>query len=116
MPFERETHWDLDRRTQTLPLEGKTGRGTVPLSAAAFKFLAECAADEREADEPLLTREDRSAWHRFAWRDAMRHAVKLAKLPDEVVLYWIRHAAISEMLSAGLHPLSWQDWPAPACR
>jgi site-specific recombinase XerD len=36
----------------------------------------------------------------------MQDAVKAAKLPGDAVLYSIRHAAISEMLSAGLDPLS----------
>ena len=36
----------------------------------------------------------------------MRLAVNRARLPPDIVLYSLRHAAISEMLTSGLDPLS----------
>lgn len=95
----------LDRRARTLTLAGKTGRRTVPLSPDAFTFLAACAKS-RAKDDPILVRQNGSAWDRFAWRKEMQLAVNRARLPPDVVLYSLRHAAISEMLTSGLDPLS----------
>ena len=95
----------FDPRAGTLVLSGKTGRRTIPLSAEATAYFKSTVSDRKRSD-PLMAREDGSAWHRFAWRDGMRVAVAAARLPDDVVLYSIRHAAISEMLTAGLDPLS----------
>jgi integrase len=96
---------DFDPKAGTLALDGKTGRRSVPLSPDAVKFFKECAGT-RPADAPLVCRQDGAAWYRKAWSDAMHEAVTAAKLPDDVVLYLIRHAAISEMLTAGMDPLS----------
>lgn len=95
----------FDPRAGTLALSGKTGRRTIPLSVAATAFFKSVSSDRAAAD-PLMVRQDGAAWHRFAWRDALREAVTAARLPDDVVLYSLRHAAISEMLTAGLDPLS----------
>jgi integrase len=95
----------FDARAGTLTLSGKTGRRTVPISPEAVAFFKGCAKSKTPAAS-LVARDDNSAWHRFAWRDAMQEAVKTARLPSDVVLYSIRHAAISEMLTAGIDPLS----------
>jgi integrase len=95
---------DLDT-TGLLTLDGKTGRRTVPLSPKAFTHLKDCAGD-RSADQPLLIQEMGQAWSRFDWRDQFVDARVKAGLPDEVVLYSIRHCAISEMLAGGIDALS----------
>jgi len=95
----------FDPKAGTLTLFGKMGRRTVPVSTEFVKFFKECARGKTAA-APLVARDDQSAWHRFAWRDAMQEAVKAALLPGDAVLYSMRHAAISEMLTAGLDPLS----------
>lgn len=96
---------DFDSRAGTLALSGKTGRRTIPLSPDAVKFFRE-QAKGKEAGAMLIDRGNGVAWDRFAWRDEMQIAVSAAKLPDDVVLYSVRHAAISELLRSGLDPLS----------
>ena len=96
---------DIHSGAGTLALSGKTGRRVVPLSPAAVPFFKACAEGE-QPEVALVRRKNGAAWHRFAWRDAMQVAVTTAKLPGDVVLYSIRHAAISEMLTAGLDPMS----------
>lgn len=88
-----------------LTLDGKTGRRIIPLSPDALKHLKACAG-KRELDAPLLTRADGKAWTRFDWRDEMKTAREAAGLPDDVVLYNVRHVAISEMIVGGIDPLT----------
>jgi len=88
-----------------LTLDGKTGRRTIPISPDALKHLTECAGDRRD-DELLIIRADGRAWNRHDWRDALREARTAAGLPDTVVLYSLRHIAISEMLVSGIDPMT----------
>lgn len=83
-----------------IELDGKTGRRHVPLTKDAIKHFLQCAGN-RADDEPLLVRQDGKKWDRYSWRDAMQIARTEAGLPSDVVLYNIRHAAISEMIIGG---------------
>ncbi len=87
-----------------LTVTGKTGRRTIPLSPKALALLMS-AAGQRDVDEPLLTRSG-VPWTRFEWRDAFQEARKAAGLPETVVMYSLRHVAISEMLVAGMDPMT----------
>lgn len=87
-----------------LTVSGKTGRRTIPLSPKALALL-ESAAGQRDVDEPLLTRSG-VAWTRFEWRDAFQDARKASGLPETVVMYSLRHVAISEMLVSGMDPMT----------
>jgi site-specific recombinase XerD len=95
----------FDPKAGTLTLSGKTGRRTIPLSPDAATFFKEQSRGKTPG-APLIARDNGAAWDRFVWRDAMREAVTAAKLPDDVVLYSVRHAAISEMLVSGMDLLS----------
>lgn len=88
-----------------LKLEGKTGRRIVPISPEAFEHLTKCAGN-RPDDSPLVLRDDEERWNRFYWRDQVQDAREAAGLPDDVVLYSLRHCAISEMLVGGLDPMT----------
>lgn len=92
---------DFDRAAGTLTLDGKTGRRTVSLSSAAIAFFANATKDKLPL-APLLARQDGLAWNKDYWQDKFSKAVEDAGLPDDVVLYSIRHAAISEMVSGGI--------------
>ncbi|MGZ8217883.1 tyrosine-type recombinase/integrase [Methylomagnum sp.] len=92
---------DFDRRAGTLALNGKTGRRLVSLSSAAITFFSETAKD-KIGNAPLVARADGSAWHKDAWKKIFSRAVAAAKLPDDVVLYSLRHTAISEMIASGI--------------
>ena len=95
---------DLDR-AGLLTLDGKTGRRTVPVSAEALAHLKDCAGN-RDEDEPLIVRDDGARWMRYYWRDEVQAAREAAGLPDDVVLYSLRHCAISEMLVGGIDPMT----------
>lgn len=87
-----------------LTVAGKTGRRTIPISPKALALLKSAAGD-RDLDEPLLTRSG-VAWTRFEWRDAFQEARRAAGLAESVVMYSLRHVAISEMLVAGIDPMT----------
>lgn len=95
---------DLDR-AGLLTLEGKTGRRTVPISPDALAHLIECAG-KRPDDSPLIVRDDGERWIRYYWRDEVQVARATANLPDDVVLYSLRHCAITEMLVGGIDPMT----------
>lgn len=84
--------------------ESKTAPRTIPISPAALELLSGCAAG-RPAEEPLLTNHGQ-AWSRFDWRDEMQAARTRAGLPPSVVMYSLRHVAISEMLVSGIDPMT----------
>lgn len=92
---------DFDKRVGTLALEGKTGRRLVSLSSAAIEFFANVARN-KIGNAPLVARADGSVWHKDAWKKVFGRAVTAAQLPDDVVLYAIRHTAISEMIASGI--------------
>lgn len=92
---------DFDKKAGTMLLSGKTGRRLVPLSSRAIKFFKEATA-HRIGDQPLLVREDGTPWTKDWWKKLLKAAVAAAGLPDEIVLYHIRHAAISEMIAHGM--------------
>jgi len=94
---------DLDS-AGLLTVSGKTGRRTIPVSPKALALLKSAAGD-RDLDEPLLTRSG-VAWTRFAWRDAFQEARAAAGLPEGVVMYSLRHVAISEMLVSGMDTMT----------
>lgn len=91
--------------TGMLTLDGKTGRRTVPVSPDALAHLKACAGT-RDEKEPLIVRDDGERWTRYYWRDEVQVARQAASLPDDVVLYSLRHCAISEMLVGGIDPMT----------
>ncbi len=96
---------DFDRKAGTLKLDGKTGPRVVELSSAAVALLTR-VAHGRIGAAPLLQRANGTRWDRFAWRDALRDAVKDARLPAAVCAYTLRHTSISEMIAGGVDVLT----------
>ena len=92
---------DFDRVAGTLTLDGKTGRRTVTLSSAAINFFTQ-ASKNKTPLAPLLARQDGLSWNKDYWQDKFSKAVKKAGLPGDVVIYSIRHCAISEMIAHGM--------------
>lgn len=95
---------DLDT-AGLLTLDGKTGRRIIPLSPDALSHLKSCAG-KRDHQAPLLARADGKAWTRYDWRDQVGAARVIAGLPDDVVMYNLRHVAISEMSISGIDVLT----------
>jgi integrase len=92
---------DFNPKQGTLQLSGKTGARVVTLSTTAQKFLA-AQVGEKPGDAPLLTDSFENRWNKDSWKKGFKLAVRAAKLPEDVVLYSIRHAAISEMIAGGV--------------
>ena len=92
---------DFNKDEGTMVLTGKTGRRTVTLSTAALTFFKECAKDKLPA-APLLSDEFGRRWNKDTWKKPFREACKAAKLPEDVVMYTLRHAAISDMIAGGV--------------
>ncbi len=92
---------DFNKDQGTMVLTGKTGTRTVTLSTAAVEFFKECAKDKLPG-APLLSDEFGNRWNKDAWKKPFRDACKAAELPDDVVMYTLRHAAISNMIAGGV--------------
>lgn len=112
----RATVADFDAKQGTLTLRTGKGRDAkvkarhVPLTPPVLKILKP-AAKGRPSAAPLLVDPQGGPWHRVALSRGIRAAVqaaratkipKAAKPPLSVVAYNIRHAVISEWLSAGI--------------
>lgn len=92
---------DFDQRTGTARLSGKTGTRTVTLSTDAAALFAE-AARGKIGGAPVFSRADGLRWDKDAWKKRFKEAVNSAGLPADVVLYSLRHTAISELIANGM--------------
>jgi len=95
---------DFDKQLGALTLTGKTGRRTVAISSAAVAFFIEVGKDKLPA-APMLATAYGQRWNKDSWKKVFKDAVEAAKLPDAVVMYSLRHTAISEMILAGMDSL-----------
>ena len=92
---------DFNKDQGTLTLTGKTGTRLVTLSTTASEFLKTQAKDKLPA-APLLTDAFGNRWNKDSWKKRFKDAARAAKLPDGVVMYTLRHVAISEMIAGGV--------------
>ena len=105
---------DFDPVGCTLTVDGKTGRRTVSLSSAAVAHFKKVSKD-RIGKQPLLIRDVPTLppgavgveppdprWNKENWKKRFKRAVRAAGLPDDVVPYSLRHAAISEFVVSGM--------------
>ncbi len=92
---------DFDKRLGCLTLKGKTGTRTVAISTAAAALFAEIGKDKIGA-APMLATAYGQRWNKDSWKKIFKEAVTAAKLPEAVVMYSLRHTAISEMVLAGM--------------
>jgi integrase len=92
---------DFSRSQKVLTLRGKTGARTVAISTAAYEFFTEMS-QSKTPSAPLLTTNYGQAWNKDSWKKPFREAAAKAKLPAGVVLYSLRHTAISEMIMVGM--------------
>lgn len=91
---------DFDKRG-VLILRGKTGERTVAISTPATKFFTEASKDKIAA-APMLVTSYGQRWNKDSWKKIFKEATEAAKLPPTVVMYSLRHTAISEMILAGM--------------
>lgn len=92
---------DLDAAQGTMRLSGKTGRRVVTLSTQALQFFKGQSMNKLPTAS-LLTDAFGHRWNKDSWKKRFKDAVRAAKLPDDVVLYAVRHTAISELIAAGM--------------
>ncbi len=95
------TAQDFDRVNGALTLRGKTGERVATLSTAAINFFAEKSKD-KIGNALLFTRHYGGPWSKKTWSDFFRDAAKKARLPDETVMYTLRHTAISQLIQGGV--------------
>ncbi len=92
---------DFDRKTGTLALTGKTGSRVVTLGTAACAFFSKLSQD-KIGQALLLHRTDGAAWDKDYWKKQFIKARAAAHLPGNIVLYSLRHVAISNMINSGM--------------
>lgn len=92
---------DFNKDQGTLKLTGKTGPRLVTLSTAASEFLKTQARDKLPA-APLLADSFGHRWNKDSWKKRFKDAARAANLPDGVVMYTLRHVAITEMIAGGV--------------
>jgi len=85
----------------TLKLSGKTGERTAWLSDEATGFF-QCQAASKLPDAFLLTQDNGKHWGKANYDRNFRLTCKRAKLPNETMLYSLRHYHISKALLAGV--------------
>lgn len=91
----------FDREQGTLALQGKTGHRIVSLSSSAIAFF-DAHSKDKIANAPMLTTEFGHRWNKDSWKKPFKAAVAAANLPSSVVMYSLRHTAISEMIANGI--------------
>ena len=92
---------DFNKSHGTLELTGKTGTRVSTISSAAIEFFERMSFDKLPT-APLLATSYGQHWNKDSWKKPFKDAVTKANLPDSVVLYSLRHTAISEMMMAGI--------------
>lgn len=92
---------DFDPGQGTLYLYGKTGGRPVTLSTAASTFLKERVKDA-PLDTLIFVDQYGNKWNKDSWKVGFREAVSAAKLTGQVVMYTLRHTAISDMIVGGV--------------
>lgn len=91
----------FDKRLGALTLRGKTGERTVAISTAAVGFFTDISQD-KIGQAPMFTTSYGQRWNKDSWKKVFKTAVERAGLPDGIVMYSLRHTAISEMILAGM--------------
>ncbi|MFL9904773.1 tyrosine-type recombinase/integrase [Paraburkholderia sp. RL17-337-BIB-A] len=91
----------FDRQQGTVALDGKTGYRIVSLSSSAIQFFKE-QTKGKIADAPIFTTAYGHRWNKDSWKKPVKEAAKAAELPPTIVMYSLRHTAISEMIANGI--------------
>ena len=98
---------DFDpRRGELLIQTDKSGAGRrilLPREAADQLTLL---AEGQYSDSPLFRRTDGRKWDKDAWKGPIKKAAELAKLPNTVSAYTLRHSTITDLVQGGLDLLT----------
>jgi len=93
-------HLDVRHRVLKVP-SGKTAARPIPLAGDALIHFKSCAKDKLPGAW-LVSRANGKQWDRYAWRDEIKAAAKLAKLPADTCAYTLRHSVITDLVTGGL--------------
>jgi len=77
------------------------GHRLVSLSTSAIAFF-ETQTRDKIGNAPILATEFGQRWNKDSWKKPFKAAVAAAKLPSSLVMYSLRHTAISEMIAHGI--------------
>lgn len=86
---------------KTLKVVGKTGARVLPLSSELVA-LCTAQAEDRPLAGWLFQTANGQQWNKNFWTRPFREAREAAGLGTDVVLYTLRHTAISAMISGGM--------------
>jgi integrase len=93
---------DFDKQHGVLHIrKSKTKVRVIPLSSSAVELFTRLTRD-RIGAQPLVPDAFGARWSKDYWKKPMKTACETAELPSNVVLYSLRHAAISELLIGGM--------------
>ncbi|MEJ8825788.1 site-specific integrase [Variovorax humicola] len=87
-------------RCVTLPAKDKYG---TPHESVAV--LAELT-HHKLPGAPLFANESRGHWKAYAWNDAIKEVAVAAKLPSALTIHWLRHSRITDLITAGVTPMT----------
>ncbi|MGV7243581.1 tyrosine-type recombinase/integrase [Caballeronia sp. M23-90] len=99
--LSRVTAAHYDSTQGTLQLDGKTGHRTITLSSVARRFFDHLSKDKIGNAHLLTTRRGRP-WIKETWIPEFTKGRNAAKLPATIVMYSLRHTAISDWISGGI--------------
>jgi integrase len=98
---------DYDQRTATITIgtdkNGTPRQITVPPSVSDF-FTNQTKG--RNPAAPLFFRECGKSWDKDSWKHPIKRAVAIAKLPNGVSAYTLRHSVITDLVRGGLPVLT----------
>ena len=97
---------DFDQRTNELSITSdKTGARRIALpNIIASIFKDQCK--NKLPSAPIFSKADGSPWNKDAWKGPVKDAVLAAGLPDQAVMYSLRHSAITDLIINGVDPLT----------
>ncbi|MBO9649599.1 MAG: site-specific integrase [Variovorax sp.] len=87
-------------RWVTLPARNKDG---TPHESVAL--LADLVHHKLPA-APLFANDGGGHWNAKTWNVAIKEVAAAAKLPKELTIYWLRHSRITDLITAGIAPMT----------
>lgn len=92
---------NLDLRSKSWLVSGKTGSRTVLLQKSAVEFFTDII-DGRTADEFIFLRSNGQKWKKSEQTRPFKEAMKTAGLSEDGCLYCLRHTYISKAIEGGV--------------
>lgn len=78
------------------------GRPGIASFRCRQRRFAEDQTKGKIANAPIFATEYGQPWNKDSWKKPFKDAVKAVELPASVVMYSLRHTAISKMIASGI--------------